>query len=251
MSKAFLVAGGVALLAFACAAPARSANANTLSGYLEYVTNWAGDTYNGVTTSDGENFPESFTAKARLNYGHFAASLKVYRDVTWSDANATTASGSAGTLISYPAANVIVPVFVAVDSASEIRLEYQPPKLPVYFGFAYSNQSNSYNFPRLLAVGIGVELMPNPKHVFSPYGSYFFFPNQTGTYPLANPFDPASGSVGTSFRANELELGGSYAIPKSDLSVVGGYYQNTNIARTATFNFVRDGLFIGLGFRTR
>jgi hypothetical protein len=232
------------------AAPCRAANTLTPWGYLEYSGVY-GDTYNGVTTDDGDHLSNSYAAKARVYYGRYAASISFYRDVTNSQANATTLTGQPGTVLNYPGGQVIVPVFTAVDSASEMRLEYQPARIPVYFGLAYSNSSNNYDFPRLTALGIGVELMPDPHRLVSPYGSYFFFPNQTGTYPLANPNDPKSGPVGSAFRSNELEVGGSLVFPKTDLSLVAGYYQTTNIRRTGTFNFVRDGPFVGLGFRLR
>ena len=251
MSKAWTSAVCIATLALClCAAPANAANTLTLKAYLEYSGAY-GDTYNGVTTGDGDHLSNSYSAKARVLYGRFAASVAFYRDVTNSEFNATTSTGAPATVLNYPSGQVVVPVFTAVDAASEFRLEYQPVRLPVYFGLAYSNASNNYSFPRLEALGIGVELMPNPHQLFSPYGSFYFFPNQTGTYALANPNDPNSGSVGSAFRSNELEVGGSLVLPKTYLSLVGGYYQTTNIRRTGRFNFVRDGPFVGLGYRLR
>lgn len=233
-----------------CAAPAGAANELTPWAYLEYASVY-GDTYNGVTTDDGDHLAQSYSAKARVYYGRFAASVKFYRDVTNSQNNTTTVTGAPGTVLNYPGGQVTVPVFTAVDAGSEFRLEYQPVHLPVYFGLAYSNASNNYNFPRLTGLGIGVELVPNPRRLLSPYGSFFYFPNQTGTYALANPNNPNSGSVASAFNSNELEVGGSLAFPKTDLSLVVGYYQTTNVRRTGTFNFVRDGPFLGLGYRVR
>jgi hypothetical protein len=256
MSRSVCAAGGFALLVLLLCAPAFAANALKPSAYLEYAIP-LGDIYNGVTTDDGEPLAGSYSAKARVFYGRFAASFRFYRDASWSQASTTAPAGGPGTVISYPDAMIVVPQFIAVDSASEVRLEYQPGRTPAYFGLAYSNQSNNYDFPRLTALGFGVEVMPNPKHLLSPYGSFFFFPNQTGTYPLANPNNPASGSVASAFHANELELGASIAFPKTPLSLVVGYYQNTNIQQYAhshpigNFNFVRDGPFVGLGLRTR
>jgi hypothetical protein len=244
-----LARAGLALLALlAIAAPARAASTLTPWAYLEYSGVY-GDTYNGVTTDDGDHLASSYSAKARVGYGRFAASVNFYRDASNSQNNALTVTGMPGTVLNYPAGQVVVPVFTAVDAASEFRLEYKPFHPPVYFGLAYSNASNNYNFPRLSALGIGVELMPDPRRLLSPYGSFYFFPNQTGTYALANPNNPNSGSVGSAFRANELELGASLAFPKTDLSLVAGYYQTTNVRRTGTFNFVRDGPFVGLGYR--
>ncbi|HME82955.1 MAG TPA: hypothetical protein VKF82_12905 [Candidatus Eremiobacteraceae bacterium] len=243
----------VALLAIVSLAPparALAANALTPSGYLQYTPTF-GDTYNGVTTDDGDHLSGSYSAKAQAYFGRFSAAYLYYRDLSTSQANGTTASGAPGTVISYPAAQVVMPVFTASDAESEIRLEYQPVRIPVYFGLAYSNSFNNYGFPRLTAFGVGVELAPNPKHLLSPYGSFYYFPNQTGTYPLADPNNPASGSVGSSFRANELDLGGSLAFPKTALSLVVGYYQTTNVRRTGTFNFVRDGPYVGLGYRVK
>jgi len=240
------------LVAAALVAPAISRAADTLTpqGYLQYSPTF-GDTYNGVTTDDGDHLSASFAAKAQLYYGRFSAAYMYYRDLSVSQANGMTSSGAPGTVISYPTGQVVMPVFTASDAQSEIRLEYQPVRIPVYFGLAYSNSFNNYGFPRLTAFGIGVQLAPNPKHLLSPYGSYYYFPNQTGTYPLADPNNPNSGSVQSAFRANELDLGGSLAFPKTALSLVVGYYQTTNVRRTGTFNFVRDGPYVGLGYRIK
>jgi len=252
MSTCAALAATALLAAAALIAPAqsRAADALTPQGYLQYTPTF-GDTYNGVTTDDGDHLSGSYAAKAQLYFGRFSAAYMYYRDLSSSQANGTTSSGAPGTVISYPAGAVVMPVFTAADAESEIRLEYQPVRIPVYFGLAYSNAFNNYGFPRLIAYGLGVELAPNPKHLLSPYGSFYYFPNQTGTYPLADPNNPNSGSVQSAFRANELDLGGSLAFPKTALSLVVGYYQSTNVRRTGTFNFVRDGPYLGLGYRIK
>jgi hypothetical protein len=230
--------------------PAQAANALSPSAYLEYTPIY-GDTYNGVTTDDGDNLAGSYATKVRVDYGRFSAQYRYHRDLSSSLINATTPSGGPGTALNYPGGQVIVPAFTAVDGESEIRLEYQPVHLPVYFGLAYSNSFNNYSFPRLTALGIGAELQPNPRKLISPYASFFYFPDQSGTYPLANPNNPNSGSAHSEFSANELELGGSLVFPKTDLSLVLGYYQTTNVRRTGTFNFVRDGPYVGIGYRLK
>ncbi len=237
-------------MATALPAPADAANTFAPTAYLEYAGLW-GDTYNGVTTDDGDHLAGSYTALGRVDYGRFTASLMFQRVSTRSVTNATTPAGAPGTALAYPSGQVIVPLFTAVNSESEIRLEYEPPAWPVYLGLAYSLSSNNYNFPALKAFGVGVELQPNPRHALSPYGSYFYFPNQTGTYPLADPNNPNSGSYQSSYRANELTLGASLRIPRTHLTLVGGYKQTTNVARVSSFNFVQDGPFLGLGYRLR
>ncbi|HZV79154.1 MAG TPA: hypothetical protein VFF60_06000 [Candidatus Binatus sp.] len=232
------------------ATPVLAANYSEPQGYLQYSTGF-GDTYNGVTTNDGDHLWGSYSFKAKVFLGRFAAEYQYYRDLTNSQTNATTASGGPGTLINFPGAQVIVPQFVASDGQSEFRLEYQPPKFPVYLGVAYSNSFNNYNFPRLTASGIGVELQPDLGRAISPYGSFYWFPNQTGTYPLANPNDPSSGSVHSAFIANELDFGASFAFPKINVNVLAGYYQYTNVRKTGNFNFVRDGPYLGVGYRIR
>lgn len=232
------------------AAPALPDTLLATSGYIEY-THLIGDTYNGVTTDDGDILFGSYSIKGRLDYGRLAAVLSYRRDLTNSRTNATTPNGGPGTFLSFPAGGIILPQFVAVDAQFEARLEYRPQQLPVYLGIAFSNATNNYQFPTLQALGIGVEVKPNPRRTFSPYGSFFYFPNQNGVYAHADPNNPASGSVTESLRANELEVGASFAVPRTQLSVVGGYSQTTNISRTGSFNFVRDGPFVGVGYRLR
>jgi hypothetical protein len=219
-------------------------------GYLEYAPIY-GTTYNGVTTDSGGHLPDSHELKARIDVGRYMAQYSNHIDLSHSKRDATTATGAPGTSLAYPNGTVVVPTFTANDGESEFRLEYQPGKFPAYLGLAYSNSFNNYGFPRLSALGFGIELQPNPRRSISPYGSYFFFPDQTGTYPLANPNDPSSSPVSSSFVANEFEGGASIALRKTGLSIVLAYYQTTNVRRTGRFNFVRDGPLIGLGYQLR
>ncbi|MBV8172683.1 MAG: hypothetical protein JO219_12210 [Candidatus Eremiobacteraeota bacterium] len=252
--RVFAARAFIALLAIAAAVssetPALAANYDTPEGYVQYALGF-GDTYNGVTTDDGDHLWGSYALKAKVFLGHFAAEYQCYRDLTNSQTNALTPSGGPGTAINYPGAQVIVPQFVASDGESEFRLEYRPPRFPVYLGVAYSNSFNNYNFPRLTASGIGVELQPDLGRALSPYASYYWFPNQTGTYALANPNDLSSGSVHSAFIANELDFGASFAFPKVRLNILAGYYQETNVRKTGTFNFVRDGPYVAVGYRIR
>jgi len=231
-------------------APARSEAALSTSGYVEY-SHLFGDIYNGVTTDDGELLGGSYSIKGRANYGALSAVLSYRHDLSNSQVNATTPTGQPGTLLTFPAGSIVVPQFVAVDAQFEARLEYRLQQVPVYLGAAYSNATNNYGFPALHAFGVGLEVQPNSRRELSPYGSFFYFPNQTGVYPLANPTNPASGSVTESLRADELELGLSYAVPRTQLNIVAGYQQTTNVSRTGSFNFVLDGPFLGVGYRLR
>lgn len=242
-------AGALALLVLGTV-PALAENALSPQAYLQYTPTY-GDTYNGVTTDDGDHLAGSYAAKVKVFYGRFAATYQYYRDFSTSVAKATLPSGAPGSALNYPGGTVIVPVFTASDAESEIRVEYQPTRFPIYVGAAYSNSFNNYNFPRLTAVGIGVELQPDPKRLLSPYGSYFFFPNQAGTYAHADPNNPSSGPVHSAFRANEIDFGASVAFPKTDVSLMVGIYQITNVRRTGIFNFVRVGPYVGLGYRIK
>ena len=239
-----------ALLALIVPATARAGAVDPLSAYIEYDAAF-GDTYNGVTTDDGDHLFGSYATKARLDYGPFDASFRYHSDISRSKTNSTTPSGAPGTVLTYPAGQTIVPLFNAIDSESEVRLTYRPARLPIWIGLAYSHSSNNYNFPSLQAVGYGIELQPSQHRRLSPFGSYFFFPNQIGTYALANPNNPNSGSAPAAYRSNELEFGAAFAFARSPISVVAGYSQTTNISRFGAFNFVRDGPFIGVGFRVR
>jgi hypothetical protein len=239
-----------AMAVFYATSPAKADAALSTSAYVEY-SHAFGDLYNGVTTDDGEILGGSYQVKGRADYGRLCVGLAYKHDETNSIVNGTTPSGGPGTFLTFPSGSILVPQFVAVDAQFEARLEYRLPQWPAYVGIAYSNATNNYGFPTLHAFGIGVEVQPSQRRALSPYGSFFYFPNQTGIYPLANPNNPNSGSATESLRANELEVGLSYAVPRTHLSVVGGYDQTTNISRTGSFNFVRDGPFVGVGFRLR
>src|SRR5579872_62158 len=247
MLKAALLSTAAFVLACCTAWPA-AASSNSLCAFVEYVATY-GDTYDGVTTDDGDHLGSSFALRGAALSGRFAALYMFYRDKTASLTNATTPSGGAVTTLQYPAEQIVVPIFTAVNAQSEFRLEYRPSRLPFYAGLAYSNAFNNYGFPRLTGFGVGIEVQPDPQKRLSPYGSYFFFPNQSGTYALAAPTNPKSGSAHSAFRGNEFLIGGSARVGKTGLDLRFGYYQTTNVRRTGTFNFVRDGPFVGLAYR--
>ncbi|HXW51197.1 MAG TPA: hypothetical protein VEJ41_04345 [Candidatus Acidoferrales bacterium] len=236
----FVLLACVGLQARALAAP--------VSGYFEGGPQY-GTTYNGVTTDSGGHLPGSYELKARVGTGRYVFQYSYHSDLSPSSADATTASGGRGTALNYPGGVVIVPAFNANDGESEFRLEYRTGNYPLFVGLASSNSFNNYMFPRLRGVGFGVELQPNDGKTISPYGSYFFFPDQSGTYPLANPNDPASGPAHQAFDANEFEGGFSIALRPRGLSLALAYYQTTNVQKTGDYNFVRDGPVIALGYR--
>lgn len=237
-----------ACLLVLCAAIACPARASGVHGSFEYVKAY-GDTYDGVTTDDGDHLGSSFALRAVITWRRFAAIYMFHRYETASLTNATLFSGAPGTTLNYPAEQVVVPLFTAQNAASEFRLEYQPWRGPIEVGLAYSNTFNNYAFPRLLAFGIGAELQPNSAKRISPYGSFFYFPSQAGTFPLAAPSNPHSGSVHQDFWAYELLVGGSARIAKTGLSVRFGYYQSDSEHRTGTtYNIVSDGPFVGLAY---
>jgi hypothetical protein len=225
-----------------------AANASRVQASIDYVAPF-GDTYDGVTTDDGDHLAGSLGVRAQVGYGRFVAIYAFESDKTASVVNGTTPSGTPGTTLNYPAEQTVVPVFTAVNAVSEFRLEYRPWRSPVYVGVAHSNSWNNYGFPRLQATGAGVEAQPSARRVLSPYGSYFFFPNQSGTYPLAAPTNPRSGAVASAFRVHELLAGLSWALAGSPVHVVFGYYQTICTRKTGTFNFSRDGPFIGVRFQ--
>jgi hypothetical protein len=231
------------VLCFAIASEARA----SVHGSFEYVKAY-GDTYDGVTTDDGDHLGSSFALRATITSGRFGVLYMFHRYETASLTNGTTASGAPGTTINYPGEQIVVPLFTAHNAESEFRLEYQPWRGPIYVGAAYSNTFNNYAFPRLLAFGIGAEIHPNPAKRISPYGSFFYFPRQTGTFPMAAPSNPQSGPVHQDFWAYEELAGGSWTIAKTGLSVRFGYYQNDSERRTGTYNIVSDGPFVGLGY---
>jgi hypothetical protein len=231
-----------------CVVSALPARADDFRGFLEYAGVY-GDTYDGVTTDDGDHLASSFGVRAMVASGRFAALYMYHRDENRSIANGTLPSGAPGTTINYPAEQTVVPLFTAVNAGSEFRLEYQPWRGPIYLGAAYSNSFNNYGFPRLSAFGVGVEVQPNPAKRLSPYGYYFYFPNQTGTFPLAAPSDPASGPFQESFHQDSFLAGGSGTIGRTGLSLRFGVYRDSSVRRAGSFNIVRDGPFIALAYR--
>jgi len=143
------------------------------------------------------------------------------------------------------------PVFMARQSSLDVRLEYQIARPRIYVGVGYLHATNSYGYPNLDALGVGIEKLPDLHPGLSLYGSAFYYPNASGTYTVSNP---ASVNFGTAYRQQyqivKYDIGVALVVAHSPVYLFGGFsgdrYSATKNAPTGQ---IHDGPYIGLGVK--
>jgi len=67
----------------------------------------------------------------------------------------------------------LTPVFKARQSTLDARLEYQVAASRIYVGVGYLNAANNYGYPRMNAVGAGIEKLPDLRSGINFFGYAF------------------------------------------------------------------------------
>ena len=144
------------------------------------------------------------------------------------------------------------PVFKAQQDTFDVRLEYRVADPHVYLGVGYLRSNNTYGYPRLSAVGIGAEKLPDFTSPLSWYGSTFYYPSASGSYTVAQPNSP---NFGVTYRQQ-------YGVLKYDLGLAWQFSGNAPVYAYGGFSGDRftvkanapvgqthSGLYAGLGMR--
>jgi len=118
----------------------------------------------------------------------------------------------------------------------------------VYIGVGYIWGSNNYGYPNLEAVGGGLEKLPDLDHVFSFYGSVYYYPNFRGTY-TNDAINTGPTSFGVGYNLLKYKVGINWVVFGPVFLDAGWAGENrankNNFPISATYN----GGYIGLGFK--
>ena len=145
----------------------------------------------------------------------------------------------------------LTPVFLARQTATDARLEFQIAAPKVYLGLGYLQTSTNYGYPQLRAVGVGIEKLPDLRPGFNFAGSAFYYPSASGTYTVANP---ASLNNGKSYRQQyqivKYDAGLSLVFKRSPVYLYGGFSGIRYAAKqNAPIGQTHDGPYLGLGVK--
>ena len=139
-----------------------------------------------------------------------------------------------------------VPAFTAHDTDIDARLGLKVIDPHIYIAGSYLWRTTNYGYPRMEGVGFGLEKLPELNHLFSVYGSIYYYPQIHGTCGTDNcptgPFD-------LQYRLLKYQAGGAVAFGKNfpvflDFGWIGD--SGTNKIN-APANFSHNGPYVGLG----
>ena len=139
-----------------------------------------------------------------------------------------------------------VPAFTARDYDFDVRLGLKVLEPRIYVGVGYLWMSGNYGYPKLGNVGFGVEKLKDLDHVFSWYGSAWYYGNAKGNFT-----DPGTG-IGYQLAYNVLKynIGVTYSFTSSPLFLEAGFLGDKGTNKTnAPGDFSHSGPFIGLGLK--
>jgi Copper amine oxidase N-terminal domain len=78
--------------------------------------------------------------------------------------------------------SVYVPSFLALDRDIDARLGLRFSQPRLYIVASYYWHNTNYGYPQLHGPGFGLEKLPDLDRVWSPFGSYFYYPNANGAF---------------------------------------------------------------------
>ena len=141
-----------------------------------------------------------------------------------------------------------VPAFTARDYSFDGRFGLKVADPRVYVGVGYLNRTGNYGYPRLRAIGYGIEKLPDLDTAFSLYGSLWYYPNAKGTYTIQSGLQSGQ-SFNLAYNIMKYQVGGTlnFGQPSGvflDFGFLGSRGTNKS---NAPGDFTVNGPYIGLG----
>jgi hypothetical protein len=101
---------------------------------------------------------------------------------------------------------VFVPAFTAEEKDIDARLGIKIADPHIYIAASYLWRSTNYGYPVQRALGFGLEKLPDLNHIFSVYGSIYYYPNLSGTCATA---ECPRGPFGLAYNLLKYQIGGT------------------------------------------
>ncbi len=115
----------------------------------------------------------------------------------------------------------------------------------IYIGVGYLWRQTNYGYPRMNALGFGLEKLPDLDHALSIYGSAWYYPNTKGTFTAPN---------GTEYQLAydylKYQIGLNYVLGNSPVFIDLGWMGDRGTNKTnAPANTSENGPYVGLGIK--
>ncbi len=202
----------------------------------------------GTTSSNTQNgFSFGIRGGAEFNLLNLPWMLEGdYRQINYP--HNCTGAGDASCLVTTigQTGQTFVPEFQVRSYDFDARLGLKVLNPRIYIGVGYIWKQNNAGYPKISAVGFGLEKLPDLDIPFSVYGSVYYYGNAKGNFT-----DPGTG-IGYQLAYNILkaQFGLTYSFQNSplfiDAGVLGESYKNKTNAPADGSNF---GPYVGLGIK--
>jgi hypothetical protein len=136
--------------------------------------------------------------------------------------------------------------FTARDSDVDARLGIGIAKPRIYIGVGYIWTQNNYGYPKLNAVGFGIEKLPDLNQPLSVFGGAWYYPNTKGTFT-----DPTTGLNYTlAYNWLKYQAGLAYVIGNSPIFIEAGWRGDAETNKNnAPSGVTVNGPFAGIGIK--
>jgi hypothetical protein len=145
--------------------------------------------------------------------------------------------------------SAFVPSFSPIDGDVSARLGVKVANPRIYVAAAYMVTSNNYGYPRTHGFGYGVEKLPDLDRTFSFFGSYYYYPENEGSFT-----DPTTGSnFLLQYRFQQYQAGIAYNLPFAAFKTGGIFFEAGFMGNQSTnkqflpVNGHESGGFAGFG----
>ena len=202
--------------------------------------------YNEFTA--GGDCPQSYLVSAALLFDNSPLALKIdfRQDAYVTSDNLNYAGNHYTYFATIDGGYAYTPVFLAKQSATDVRLLFQVAAPKVYVGLGYLQTTTNYGYPKLTALGVGVEKLPDLRQGLSLSGSAFYYPSASGNYTVA--------STGVTYKQQynitKFDVGASLVLGRLPLYLYGGYSGIRYTAKqNAPIGQTHNGPYLGLGLK--
>jgi hypothetical protein len=141
-----------------------------------------------------------------------------------------------------------VPAFTAVNRDLDVRLGYRILKPHVYIAVGYIWGANNYGYPKLQAVGGGLEKLPDFRQPLTWYASVYYYPNFRGTYTTPSTVSPPNVTYGLAYNLLKYNVGIAWAFIPAAAIEAGWDGENGANKQNFPISYTANGLYAGLLF---
>jgi hypothetical protein len=148
-----------------------------------------------------------------------------------------------------------VPGFQASDTDVDVRFGLKVVDPRIYIGVGYLWHEGNYGYPRTSGVGFGIEKLPDLDHVFSVYGSLYYYPSVSGNFQFPGSAPPGLAGTVQSLSYRDLLYQGGVTFTLGKFDGLGVFLDanylgdNERVKNLAPSSETHSGAAVGIGVK--